>query len=81
VIDLISQKAFLKSAGLLGIEMEPSAPYNTEQNGVAERGFRSLFESVRAIMDGSRLPHYTWDVTLETATCTYKRQSRGHVPI
>ena len=32
-----------------GILLEPTVPYTPEQDGVAERGFRTLFERVRTI--------------------------------
>ena len=38
-----------------GVKVEPTAPYNPEQNGVAERGMNILFTAVRAILDESNL--------------------------
>ena len=43
-----------------GIEWEPTAPDSPQQNGVAERTFRTLFERVRAILHDSGMPQKFW---------------------
>jgi hypothetical protein len=51
-----------------GVEWEPTAPYNPNQNGVAERCFRTLFERARAILADSKLPANQWGEAISTIT-------------
>ncbi|GEM12273.1 hypothetical protein Rt10032_c20g6290 [Rhodotorula toruloides] len=56
--------SFTKSAG---IQHRRSIPYNHTQNGFIERRFRSLFESVRAMLLDSGLPTSLWPYAYESA--------------
>ena len=49
-----------------GIQFEPTSPYNPEQNGVAERGYRTIFSKVRAILFDSGLPQTLWGEAANT---------------
>ncbi len=54
--------------GNFGVEWEPTTPYNPNQNGVAERCFRTLFERARAILADSKLPANQWGEAISTIT-------------
>ena len=43
-----------------GIKLEPTVPYTPEQDGVAERGFRTIFEKVRCIVSDLAIPKNLW---------------------
>ena len=47
-----------------GVRVEPMAPCNPEQNGVAERGMNILFTAVRAILDELNLGKHCFAGTL-----------------
>lgn len=51
-----------------GIKVEATAPYNPEQNGVAERGMSVLFTAVRAILDESNLGQHCFAEILISVT-------------
>ena len=51
-----------------GVRVEPTAPYNPEQNGVAERGMNILFTAVRAILDESNLGQHCFAEILISVT-------------
>ena len=51
-----------------GVKWEPTAPYNPNQNGVAERCFRTLFERTRAILADAKLPARLWGEAITTVT-------------
>ena len=57
-------KEFLKSEG---IQHELTIPKNTEQNGVAERMYRTLVETVCAMLVYSKLPQKLWGEAFSTA--------------
>src|SRR3984957_1954616 len=48
---------FLKNHG---IRLEPTVPYTPEQNGVAERSNRTIFEKLRCILFDSKAPKDLW---------------------
>ncbi len=50
-----------------GIVQTFSAPYSPAQNGVAERSWRSLVESTRAMMLHSGVPKNLWSAAMSTA--------------
>ena len=50
------------------IKHEQSAPYSPHQNGIAERGWRTLFEMGRCFLIGSGLPKVLWPYAMMTAT-------------
>ena len=56
---------FCKEAG---IERETTTPYNTEQNGVAERKNRTIMEAVCAMLHDQRLLKFLW---AEAANMSY----------
>ena len=43
-----------------GIKQEPTAPYTPEQDGVSERGNRTLLERVRSICIDTEAPKHLW---------------------
>ena len=49
------------------IKHEQSAPYSPHQNGIAERGWRTLFEMGRCLLIGSGLPKVSWPYAIMTA--------------
>ena len=50
-----------------GIEWEPSAPYTSQQNGVAERLNRTIMESARTMLNQAGLPDKFWGEAVCTA--------------
>lgn len=66
--DAFSQ--YLKSKG---IEIEPSAPYTHECNGVAERANRTLMEAVRALLFDAEMPSTFWAEALLSAVYVRNR--------
>ena len=50
-----------------GIKHEQSAPYSPHQNGIAERGWRTLFEMGRCLLIGSSLTKVLWPYAVMTA--------------
>lgn len=44
----------------IGIEWNPIAPHNSNQDGVAERNFRTLFERVKAILHHEKMTRGFW---------------------
>ena len=58
-------EAYLKAEG---VRHELTIPKNPEQNGVAERMNRTLVETARSMLIGSRLPHSFWAEAISTAT-------------
>lgn len=56
-----------------GIQMEPTAPYAHEQNGVAERMNRTLREMSSTMLIESGLPEGFWAEAVRTATYTKNR--------
>eukprot|EP00253_Pinus_taeda_P012749 PITA_12749 len=49
-----------------GIKRELIVPYNSEQNGVAERKNRSIEESVKAMLHNQDLPKFLWGEATKT---------------
>lgn len=49
-----------------GIIREPTAAYCPQQNGVAERSFRTIFNYVRACIDQTNLPSRFWPEVVRT---------------
>ncbi|OJT09466.1 Retrovirus-related Pol polyprotein from transposon TNT 1-94, partial [Trametes pubescens] len=43
-----------------GLHHEPTTPKNPEQNGLSERGHRTIGERTRTMLADSRLPEYLW---------------------
>ena len=43
-----------------GIKRELTTPYNTQQNGVAERKNRMIMEAVRAVLHDKDIPMHLW---------------------
>ena len=50
-----------------GIQQTFTSPYSPEQNGVAERSWRTLMESVRCMLLESKSPKSLWVAALDTA--------------
>jgi transposase InsO family protein len=51
-----------------GIKQTTSAPYTQAQNGVAERSWRTIMESVRSMMIATRMLKTLWPYAVRTAT-------------
>ena len=62
--------AYLKSKG---ITRRLTVPYNTEQNGVAERKNRTLLETARCLLLDARLPDSFWAEAVNTANYVRNR--------
>ena len=57
-----------------GVIWNPTAPYNPNQNGVAERNFRTLFERVRAILHHGKMTKGFWGEAIRYV-CHLKNRS------
>lgn len=51
-----------------GVTHEYTTPYTPQQNGVAERMNRTLFEKVRCLLHGAALPDHYWGLALQAAS-------------
>lgn len=60
-----------------GITHELTIPYSPEQNGVVERFHRTLFNGVRAMLHGGRLPLYFWWEAVKCYNYTSNRLPKG----
>ena len=56
-----------------GIEHQFTAPYNPQQNGVAERNNRTLIEAARSMLSDSKLPVIFWAEAVNTACYVLNR--------
>ncbi|GKG52365.1 retrovirus-related pol polyprotein from transposon TNT 1-94, partial [Tanacetum coccineum] len=56
--------AFFKEEG---IEHQTSTPRTPEQNGVVERGNRTLIEAAHTMLSASKLPLFFWAKAIATA--------------
>ena len=56
-----------------GIKREWTAPYNSEQNGVAERKNRTIIEAARAMLYDQDMPKFLW---VEACNTTIYIQNR-----
>ena len=66
-----------------GIKHEQSAPYSPHQNGIAERGWRTLFEMGRCLLIGSGLQQILWPYAVMAAAYIRNRcyqQRTGETP-
>ena len=59
-------KAMLDLFARFGVNFEPASPYNPEQNGKAERGFRTIFSRIRTLLMDSGLPRKLWGEAANT---------------
>ena len=55
------------------IRHEQSSPYSPHQNGVAERGWRTLFDMARCMLLESELPKLLWPYAIMTAAYVRNR--------
>lgn len=60
----IGFESYLKSER---IRHQLAIPKTPEQNGVAEKRNRTLFETVRSVLSDAKLPHRFWAEALSTA--------------
>lgn len=60
-------KEFVTYAAKKGIRISPTAPYNPESNGLAERLNRTLNDKARAMLVWARLPNVYWGFALQAA--------------
>ena len=68
-----TSKAFTKFCEHHGIERQFSTPYTPQQNGVAERKNRTLFESARCMLQHKQLSNAFWAEAINTATYVLNR--------
>ena len=54
-----------------------SPPHTQAKNGIVERFFRTLFETVRALLFDSKLPQYFWEDAVRHATVLYNITPRA----
>ena len=60
-------------AAKAGIKMEPTVPYTPEQDGIAERSFRTVFERVRSITIDHQVPKQLWPELFKGVVYTMNR--------
>jgi hypothetical protein len=63
-----------------GIRVEPSGPYSPQQNGVAERSWRTLTEMTRALLRDAGLSKSFWAEAMSTAVYIVNRPSKATRP-
>jgi transposase InsO family protein len=63
-----------------GIQWEPSAPYAPQQNGVAERGNRTILEKARTMLIHAGLSKTLWAEALNTAVYLVNRTPTSSLP-
>ena len=61
-----TNKDFIDFCAKEGIKREWTAPYNPEQNGVAERKNRTIFWAAKAMFYDQDLPKYLWEEACNT---------------
>ena len=71
--EIVASKECMSLYKEIGIQYEPTAPYNPHQNGVAERGFRTHFDRVRSILHAAGMPQQFWGEALAYAVYTKNR--------
>jgi transposase InsO family protein len=59
----------------MGVEVQLSASYSPEQNGRAERGNRTIIESLRTLLHGSGFSFEWWPELLKTSMFLYNHVS------
>ena len=70
-------RAILNAAG---IEHRKTAPYTSQQNGIAERENRFIVESARSMINAKRLPLKLWAEAVNTAVYVLNRTGSSPVP-
>ncbi|KMQ86061.1 retrovirus-related pol polyprotein from transposon tnt 1-94 [Lasius niger] len=66
-------KVFTEQLEKDGIQVQLTAPYSPQQNGVAERKNRSLMNMVRCMLDDAKLPDTYWGEAISTANYLQNR--------
>jgi hypothetical protein len=68
-----------------GITHEPTAPYSSAQNGLAERAIRTTMEDVRTLLSDSGLAHSYWAeasaYSIDTRNLIPSRRHPGRIPL
>jgi hypothetical protein len=68
-----------------GITHEPTAPYSSAQNGLAERAIRTTIEDVRTLLRDSGLSHSYWAeaaaYSIHTRNLIPSRRHPGRIPL
>jgi transposase InsO family protein len=73
-------KEFIQLAEVLrthGVKFEPSPPYQPGLNGISERVNRTLFDKVRAMLAGAKLPQPFWIEAANTAAYLHNKMPHG----
>jgi hypothetical protein len=67
-------KEYFKSHGIIH---EPTAPYSSAENGLAERAIRTITEDIRTLLSESGLSHKYWAAAgaVSVTTCTWEDPS------
>lgn len=50
-----------------GIQHQKTNSYSPQQNGIVERNNRTIFETVRTLLNSANVPHEYWAETMDTA--------------
>jgi transposase InsO family protein len=61
----------------LGIQLELTTPYTSQQNGLAERMHLTIFDKVRAMLVDSKTDKSYWVEAADTAVHVYNRTSHS----
>ncbi|QRV82277.1 Pol polyprotein/retrotransposon [Ceratobasidium sp. AG-Ba] len=72
-----SMAAHLADAGILH---QTTCPNSSQQNGVAERFFRTLLDRVRCMLAEAKMPWGWWAEAAMTAVHIYNRVPHSHLP-
>jgi Reverse transcriptase (RNA-dependent DNA polymerase)/GAG-pre-integrase domain/gag-polypeptide of LTR copia-type len=80
--DSAAWKEYLKKHGIIH---EPTAPYSSAQNGLAERAIRTTMEDVRTLLNDSNLGHSYWAegaaYSIETRNLIPSSRNPGKIPL
>ena len=68
---LFKSTAFRATCMELDVQQRFSPPHSQAKNGVVERYFRTLFETVRVLLFSCGLPDYFWEDAVRHATVLY----------
>ena len=71
-------KDFTRFCAKEGIKREWTTPYNLEQNGVAERKNRIIFEATRAMLYDQDMPKFLWVEACNTTIYAQKGFLKAH---
>ena len=80
--DSVAWRSYLNGCG---ITHEPTAPYPSAQNGLAERAIRTMIDDVCTLLRDSGLGHSYWAeaaaYSIDTRNLIPSRRHPGHIPL